>query len=221
MVTATTKYEDRVGIYRYGNADEKQTNREFKLDCLNPYVLNFKELKVLTLAADSLTFEQMIIDRFMNASVIDAYEYNEEVYLQGLPKYKQIRKRNRIIHYKNDNIFNAKFGKYDVIDLDLCGSFTINLVNELLAAFQQFEQGFIFLTMTKNVRRSLLVDNIQDYGAESLQEFRDKVFAKYLKKHCGLDEFCKPYEYANKSVSKKAMEMVTFVFTKNIEIKGK
>ena len=215
------KYKDKVGIFPYGEANEKQTNREFKLSCLDPYVLNFKKLKCLTLAADNLTFEQMIVDRFNNVSVIDSYEYNKEVYLHGLPKYEQIRKKNRNIHYKNDNIFNAKFNKYDVIDLDLCGSFTINLMNEIIASCQKFEQGFIFLTITKEVRRSLLIDNIKDYGANSLQEFRDEMFAKYLKKLCGLDEYCKPYEYANKSVNKKAKTMVTFVFTKNIEIKGK
>lgn len=213
---ATLDYKDRVGYFPYADAIEKQECREFKMSCLNALKSDLKN--VLTLSADAFAFEQMLAlnSRFTKLAVIDSYERDEKVYLQGLPKYKKLKKEHQLIHYKKGDIFNAEFGKYDVVDLDLCGSFTIDLVNEMLAAFQQFKKGVIFITMTKNVRRSTLVDNIKEYGAKSLQEFRDKKFAKYLKNICDLEQFVKPYEYANKSLNPLAKEMVVYVFTKNL-----
>ena len=208
---ATLEYKDRVGYFPYAHAIEKQECREFKLKCIKPY--GSKVNSFLTLAADSLSFEEMIVKTFKKASV-DAYERDVRVYKQGLAKYKQVKKLFDNIYYKNDDIFNAQFHKYNVVDLDLCGSFTNQTMIDIISAFQSFKSGFVFITLTKEVRNSLLVDNITDYGAKDLQEFRDKIFAKYLKKLCGLEQYCEPYVYANKSVNKKAKEMITYVFTK-------
>jgi hypothetical protein len=205
-------YKERVGVFTYAGAEEKQECREFKLNCIKPHAS--KVSSFLTLAADSLSFEEMIMKTFKNASVY-AYERNVKVYNQGLAKYKQVKKLFDNIYYKNDDIFNAQFHKHNVVDLDLCGSFTNQTMIDIISAFQSFKSGFVFITLTKQVRNSLLVDNITDYGAKDLQEFRDIVFAKYLKNLCGLEQYCEPYIYANKSVNKKAKEMITYVFTKS------
>jgi hypothetical protein len=213
---ATLDYKERVGYFPYAGATEKQECREFKMACLEPFADRLKNF--LTLSADEFAFEQMLAlnSRFSKLAVIDSFERREDVYLQGLPKYKRLKKEHQLIHYKKGDIFDAEFKKYDVVDLDLCGSFTIDLMNEMLSAFQNFNKGFIFITMTKNVRRSLLVDNIKEYGAKNLQEFRDKKFAKYLKNICGLEQYVKPYTYANKSLNSKAKEMIVYIFTKNL-----
>lgn len=211
---ATAEYKDRVGYYPYGDAEEKKECRKFKLECVKPYIPNVKS--VLTLAADTLSFEKMLAETFNTISVIDSYEIRRDVYKQGLPKYKQLKKEHSAIRYKNADIFDAKFSQYDVIDLDLCGTFTNQTMIEMISAFQQFKQGFVFITMTKNVRNSKFVRNIEHFGYKTLSEFRDKGFAKYMKTFCNLDEYCKPYEYANKSVNKHATEMIMYVFTKNV-----
>ena len=211
---ATLEYKDRVGYFPYGGAIEKQECRMFKLNCVKPYASEVKS--VLTLGADTPTFEVMLAETFNNIAIIDTYERNEVVYKQGLPKYKQLKKQHQAIRYKNADIFDANFSKYDVIDLDLCGTFTNQAMIEMIASFQNFEQGFVFITMTKNVRNSTLVDNIKEYGYKNLKEFREKGFAKYMKLFCDLDEYYKPYEYANKSVNKHATEMIMYVFTKNL-----
>jgi hypothetical protein len=208
---ATLEYKNRVGYFPYAEAIEKQECREFKLNCIKPYGSKIKSF--LTLAADSLSFEEMIAKNFKNASV-HAYERNVKVYEQGLDRYEQLKKLFGKIHYKNDDIFNADFYKHNVVDLDLCGSFTNQTMIDIISAFQSFKSGFVFITLTKEVRNSLLVKNLSDYGAKDLQEFREVIFAKYLKKLCGLEEYCEPYVYANKSVNKKAKEMITYVFTK-------
>ena len=215
---AEVEYKDRVGIFptEYASSIEKRECRNFKIDCLKPYAKSIKNL--LTLSADSFEFEEMIAlnSRFSKLAVIDSYEMNEEVYKKGLPKYKQLRKQHQIINYKRGNIFDVDFNPYDVLDIDLCGSFTIELMNEIVYAFQRFDSGFVFLTMRRDVRNSKMVDYIKEYGAKTLQEFRDKKFATYLKNLCGLEQYVKPYHYKNKSVNPYAKEMIVYVFTKNI-----
>jgi len=211
---ASLEYKDRVGYFPYSNAKEKQENRQFKLDCMKKLIPNAES--ILTLAAESFTFEQMIAQSFEKINLIESYERNSDVFKLGLKKFRKLKKEHSIIHYKNDDIFNAKFSKHDVIDLDLCGTFTIETVLNIVSMAQQFEQGLFIVTLTKSVRRSSLIDNIKDFGSDSLDEFRTSGFAKYLKKVCNLDEYCKPYEYANKSVNPYAKPMITYVFTKNL-----
>jgi hypothetical protein len=211
-------YEERVGRFVYGEAEEKKLCRDWKVNCLAPY--SKKAKNVLTLSAETLAFEEMLLtnSRFSKLAVLDSYEIDQKTYTKGLPKYKKLKKQHQIINYKRDNIFNANFGLYDVIDLDLCGSHTIDLMNEFLCSFQQFKKGIVFITLTRHIRRSNLLNNLKDYGAKNYDEFRDKKFAQYLKKHCGLEQYAKPYVYSNKSVSNKAKQMIVYAFKKGVEL---
>jgi len=210
-------HKERVGRYPYGNSPEKKLCREWKINCLTPYSKKVKN--VLTLSAETLSFEEMLLtnSRFTKLAVLDSYEFDHKTYTKGLPNYKKLKKQHQIINYLRDNIYNANFGLYNVIDLDLCGSFTIELMNEFHFSFQRFKKGLVFITLTYNVRNSKILDYLQDYGAKSYEEFRDKKFAQYLKKHCGLEEYAKPYVYSNKSVSSKATKMIVYAFKKGVD----
>ena len=219
MQVKERKYQERVGRFVYADANEKQSCREFKLNCIENSKFSDDLNNFLTLSADSFEFEQMIAlnSRFSKVAVIDSYEFDAETYINGLPKYKQLKKKHQILNYKQGDIFNAEFEKYDVVDLDLCGSFTIDKLNNMVSAFQRFEKGFAFITMTKNVRNSSLLEYLDVFGAKDYAHFRDKVFKNYMGEMCGLKQYVRPYCYANKSKSAYAKEMITYVFTKNLK----
>lgn len=207
------------GYFPYADSIEKAQYREHKIKCLKPFSANLSNF--LTLSADSFEFERMVAQSanegvFPNLARIDCYEKVSEIYYQGLPKYRQVKKECRGLHYRLGNIFDADFSKYDVVDLDLCGMFTISLINELLTALQTLERGVVFLTIQKNTRVGGVLNNYQDYGAKNMQHFRDKVFPKYLEENCGVKLHGKPYTYANKSMNPKAKEMMMYMFTKNM-----
>lgn len=203
------KYEERVKVFCYEKAVEKQSAREFVLkhipsDCE----------KVLTLSADTFSFENMVLNsRFSKNPVIDSYEYDKEVYQKGKKRFDKLKQKHQELNFYLGDIFSVDFKQYDFINLDLCGSFTIELVNRLIASLQGFE-GTIFITMTKNVRNTLIRQNFDIYGAKDMQDFRSNVFPSMLKDYCNLDMFVEPYEYKNKSVNKYATEMILFGFKK-------
>lgn len=213
MATANqiVPYGERVKEFCYEKAVEKQTARE--------YVLNHipKDCKkVLTLSADTFAFENMVLNsRFSKNPVIDSYEYNKEVYNKGVKNFKKLKRehKDRELNFRLGDIFSVDFKEYDFINLDLCGSFTIELVNRLIASLQGFE-GTIFITMTKNVRNTLLRSHLDIYGVNDMNQFRDEVFPTMLNYYCDLDMFVKPYQYKNKSVNNNATDMVLFGFKK-------
>jgi hypothetical protein len=203
------KYEERVKVFCYEKSAEKQTAREFVLnhipsDCA----------KVLTLSADTFSFENMVLNsRFSKKPVIDSYEYDKEIYKKGVDKFNKLKQKHQELNFYLGDIFSVDFKQYDFINLDLCGSFTIELVNRLIASLQGFE-GTIFITMTKNVRNTLLRNHLDIYGVKTMQSFRDEVFPNLMKYYCDLDMFVEPYQYKNKSLNTKATEMVLFGFKK-------
>jgi hypothetical protein len=206
------KYEERVKVFCYEKSAEKQMVREFILshipsDCA----------KVLTLSADNFNFENMVLNsRFSKNPVIDSYEYKEDVYKKGLENFKKLKKEHeqRELNFYLGDIFSVDFKSYNFINLDLCGSFTIDLVNRLIISLQRGFNGTIFITMTKNVRNTLLRNHLDIYGVKTMQEFRDDVFPNLMKYYCDLDMFVEPLMYKNKSENTKATEMVLFGFKK-------
>lgn len=213
-------YSERVGRFIYGDAIEKVGCREFKLDCLEPFADDLKNF--LTLSADTFAFEKNLAlnSRFSKGIVIDSFEFHRDTFLKGQKEYKKLKKElkkvDAIVDYKNNDIFTAEFHKYNVIDLDLCGSFSIENLNKMVSAFQKFERGVAFVTLTKVTRNSKLKEVVEFYGSKDINEFRDKGFANYLNQMCGLVEFATPYTYKNSSKSAWAKEMITYVFTKNM-----
>ena len=203
------KYEERVKVFCYEKAVEKQSAREFVLN----HIPSDCE-KVLTLSADTFSFENMVLNsRFSKNPVIDSYEYDKEIYQKGKKRFDKLKQKHQELNFYLGDIFSVDFIQYDFINLDLCGSFTIELVNRLIASLQGFE-GTIFITMTKNVRNTLIRQNFDIYGAKDMQDFRSNVFPSMLKDYCNLDMFVEPYEYKNKSVNKYATEMILFGFKK-------
>lgn len=203
------KYEERVKVFCYEKAVEKQSAREFVLN----HIPSDCE-KVLTLSADTFSFENMVLNsRFSKNPVIDSYEYDKEIYQKGKKRFDKLKQKHQELNFYLGDIFSVDFKQYDFINLDLCGSFTIELVNRLIASLQGFE-GTIFITMTKNVRNTLIRQNFDIYGAKDMQDFRSNVFPSMLKDYCNLDMFVEPYEYKNKSVNKYATEMILFGFKK-------
>lgn len=203
------KYEERVKVFCYEKAVEKQTAREFVLnhipsDCA----------RVLTLSADTFSFENMVLNsRLSKNPVIDAYEYDKETYNKGKKRFNELKQKHNELNFYLGDIFSVDFKQYDFINLDLCGSFTIELVNRLIASLQGFE-GTIFITMTKNVRNTLLRNHLDIYGVKTMQSFRDEVFPNLMKYYCDLDMFVEPFMYKNKSENTKATEMALFGFKK-------
>ena len=205
------KYEERVKVFCYEKAVEKQSAREFVLN----HIPSECE-KVLTLSADTFSFENMVLNsRFSKNPVIDSFEYDKEIYKKGKKNFNKLKRENkdRELNFYLGDIFSVDFKQYDFINLDLCGSFTIDLVNRIIASLQGFE-GTIFITMTKNVRNTLLRKHLDVYGAKDMADFRDNAFPKMLKLFCNLDMFVEPYHYKNKSINANATEMVLFGFKK-------
>ncbi len=207
--------------FLYSNSSEKQVYRQHKLDCLRAF--GDKIDSVLSLPAGNLEFEKMIaIDDYLpKVAVIDSYEIEPKTYKKGLSKYKELKKQHQILHYKRGNIFEANFSKYNVLDLDLCGTFTIQTVFEIVSGLQQFKEGIAFITMFKDTRNSKLSDYVKYFGVNTLQEFRDKVFVKYIEDLCGVKLYAQPYEYKNKSVNPKAKQMIMYTFVKGDRFKFK
>ena len=203
-------YQDRVNVFCYEKASEKQDARNF---VLNQIPSDCK--KVLTLSADTFTFENMVLNsRFSKNPVIDSYEYKKYVYDKGVKKFNKLKQKHQELNFYLGDIFSVDFKQYDFINLDLCGSFTIELVNRLIASLQGFK-GTIFITMTKNVRNTLIRQHLDLYGVKDMEEFRNIAFPVMLKNFCNLDMIGEPYFYANKSVNTKATEMVLLGF-KNV-----
>jgi hypothetical protein len=203
------KYEERVKVFCYEKAVEKQTAREFVLnhipsDCA----------RILTLSADTFSFENMVLNsRFSKNPVIDAYEYHKETYNKGKKRFNELKQKHNELNFYLGDIFSVDFKQYDFINLDLCGSLTIDLVNRLIGSLQGFK-GTIFITMTKNVRNTLLRKHFDIYDAKNMADFRDNVFPSMLKDFCNLDMFVEPFMYKNKSENTKATEMALFGFKK-------
>jgi hypothetical protein len=205
-------YQDRVNVFCYEKASEKQDARNF---VLNQIPSDCK--KVLSLSADTFTFENMVLNsRFSKNPVIDAYECDKGVYKKGLKNFEKLKQEHldRVLNFNLGDIFSVDFKQYDFINLDLCGSFNIKLVNRLIISLQGFK-GTICITMTKNVRNTLIRKHLDLYGVKDMHEFRDIAFPNMLKDLCNLDMIGKPYFYANKSLNNKATEMVLFSF-KNV-----
>ena len=202
--------------FPYAEAVEKAQYREFKLKCLRPFSSQVGSF--LTLSADSFEFERMVSQSglFPNLVRIDSYEKSAAIYNKGLAKYRELKNKCPKLRYHMGDIFDADFGKFDVVDLDLCGMFTISLINQLLDALQRLERGVVFLTIQKTTRVGSVLDNYEDFGARNMKHFRDKVFPEYLQDNCGVKLYGKPYFYANKSMNAKAKEMMLYVFTKNM-----
>ena len=196
----------------YQEAVEKQTAREIVLSHIPK---NCK--KVLTLSAENFKFENMVLNsRHSKNAVIDSYEYKESVYNEGVKNFKKLKKENkeRAMNFFLGDIYKVDFKLYDFINLDLCGTFTIEFINRIIASLQGFK-GTIFITLTKNPRNTLLRKNLDVYGAKSMEDFRDNVFPKILKDYCNLDMIIEPVTYANKSLNNKAGHMILFGF-KNV-----
>jgi len=204
---------DGMESFKYSTAIEKIEYRVKKLNHLLSYKSELN--RFLTLPADNMKFEELLLTHkdFKNIK-IDSYEIDKKTYESGVLKFKNLTKKNRGIKYYNDDVFNADFNKFDVIDLDLCGNFTIKLVNQLLSSLQNFKGGLVFLTVGKHLRGGHIKENFNKYGAVDYVDFRDRVFSEYIQKFTGVREYAEPYVYSNKSKSSRAKEMILYTFYK-------
>jgi hypothetical protein len=209
--------------FLYSNSAEKQVYRKLKLDLIKPYADKING--VISLAANNLLFEEMILSdiAFKNISTIESYEIMPKTYQKGLPKYRKLKKEHRNLYYLNESIFNADFAKHKVVvaDIDLCGTFTIKLVNEIKASFQKIKNGIMFLTVYKDARNTNLIKYLEYFGVDNLKDYREKVFIKDIEDSCNVKLYCEPYEYKNKSANPKAKPMLLYTFVKGKDFKWK
>lgn len=209
--------------FLYSDSAEKQAYRNFKLNLLKPYANEIRGM--ISLPANNLSFEEMILNdsAFKNLSMVESYEIMPQTYQKGLSKFKELKRKHQNLHYVNDSIFNADFAKHKVIvaDIDLCGTFTIKLINEIKSAFQKIESGFMFLTVYKDARNTNLIKYLKYFGVDNLKDYREKAFIQDIEDSCNVKLYCEPYEYRNKSANPKAKPMLLYTFVKGDRFKFK
>ena len=76
MQVKERKYQERVGRFVYADANEKQSCREFKLNCIENSKFSDDLNNFLTLSADTFAFEKNLAlnSRFSKGIVIDSFD---------------------------------------------------------------------------------------------------------------------------------------------------
>lgn len=164
--------------------------------------------KVLSLSAGNFIFEKGLFDKYGNDLSIDCVEYDKDVYEEGLPIYKELKKTYPNLRYKFENIFNINASEYDFIFLDLCSNFVPITVLKVIGFLQGFN-GTIFITVLKGREPIANILHLFDINRKlelkkQFQKYRSKVIPQMFYNYLRLVEFLPEIHYSNKSAKKKS-----------------
>lgn len=154
---------------------------------------NYPGGDILSLSADNFLFEKKFPKAKITSCELDTLTYQ-----------KGIKARPKNVKYLNKDIFTID-GKFGLVWLDLCGVFTLKLVQNLLFYFRNSESKVIALTI--QAKREPFAKYLELYGAKDLEDFRLKTFPELITRYSKY-ELTSCYKYLSPSKS----PMLLYIF---------